>query len=260
LIKRFPSYEYIFNKGLIISSLANFSITTAHKNVTTLKRVNLEGSGLIAGFIRNNDFLDSNLYRFIKLDAEFRQTRRNKTGKKEFAFRAFGGAGYEFASDHLRYNRYMPFFRQYFAGGSNSMRAWGLRRLGPGSTTESIKSVPDRFGDIQLEANAEYRFFLADMGGVKINSALFTDMGNVWFLRKNENFPGGEFRPSKLWKDVGIGVGTGVRLDFGFFLVRVDYAYKAKDPNPEDPTKRNMWFYNWKPHKGQLQLGVNYPF
>ncbi|HVG16833.1 MAG TPA: BamA/TamA family outer membrane protein [Chitinophagaceae bacterium] len=260
LIKRFPSYEYIFNKGLIISSIANFSITSTNGNIKTLKRVNLEGSGFLAGFIKNNDFLDSNLYRFLKLDAEFRQARRNRTGKKEFAWRAFAGVGYEFASNHLRYDRYMPFFRQYYGGGPNSMRAWGLRRLGPGSTMLSSKEVPDRFGDIQLEANAEYRFFLADLNGVKINSALFTDVGNVWFLRKNENFPGGEFRPSKLWNDLGIGLGTGLRIDFGFFLVRVDYAYKVKDPSPDNSASQNKWFYDWKPLDGQLQLGVNYPF
>jgi outer membrane protein assembly factor BamA len=200
------------------------------------------------------------LYRFLKLDAEFRQSRRNKTGKKEFAWRAFAGIGYEFASDHLRYDRYMPFFRQYYGGGPNSMRAWGLRRLGPGSTILSSKEVPDRFGDIQLEANAEYRFFLADLNGVKLNSALFTDMGNVWFLRKNESFIGGEFRPGKLWNDLAIGLGTGLRVDFGFFLVRVDYAYKVKDPSPDNAGFQNKWFYNWGPLDGQLQLGVNYPF
>jgi len=260
LIKKFPSYEYIFNKGLIISSIANFSTTSSHKNVTSLKRVNLEGSGLVAGFIKNNDFLDSNLYRFLKLDAEFRQTRRNRTGKKEFAWRAFAGVGYEFASNHLRYDRYMPFFRQYYGGGPNSMRAWGLRKLGPGSTILSNKEVPDRFGDIQLEANAEYRFFLADLNGIKINSALFTDIGNVWFLRKNESFKGGEFRLGKLWNDLGIGLGTGLRIDFGFFLVRVDYAYKLKDPSPDNISFQNKWFYDWRPLNGQLQLGINYPF
>jgi hypothetical protein len=63
-----------------------------------------------------------------------------------------------------------------------------------------------------------------------------------------------------LWKDLAIGAGTGLRVDFGFFLVRLDYAYKVKDPSPETLQAQNKWFYNWKPLNGQLQLGVNYPF
>jgi outer membrane protein assembly factor BamA len=157
----------------------------------------------------------------------------------------------------------MPFFRQYFAGGPNSMRAWGLRRLGPGSSVLSFarEQIPDRFGDIQLEANAEYRFFLADLNGIKINSALFTDIGNVWFLRKNENFPDGNFQLNRLGKDIAIGMGTGLRVDFGLFLIRVDYALKVKNPSPENIEEQNKWFYDWKKlTNGQLQLGVNLPF
>ena len=144
------------------------------------------------------------------------------------------------------------------------MRAWALRKLGPGSTIKSFDRTvaPDRFGDIQIELNAEYRFFLADMNGVTINSALYTDIGNVWFLRKNPDFPNGEFALNKLWKDIAIGVGTGLRVDFGLFLIRLDYAYKVKDPSPDEAHAafQNKWFYDWKLLNGQFQLGVNYPF
>jgi outer membrane protein assembly factor BamA len=142
------------------------------------------------------------------------------------------------------------------------MRAWPLRKLGPGSNIQSFERTvaPERFGDIQLEMNAEYRFFLFDIGGVLINSALYTDIGNIWFLRQAPGFPGGEFKFRKLWKDLAIGAGTGLRVDFGFFLVRLDYAYKVKDPSPETLDVQNKWFYNWRPFNGQLQLGVNYPF
>ena len=95
-----------------------------------------------------------------------------------------------------------------------------------------------------------------------MNSALFTDIGNIWFLRENKDFPDGEFRFSKLWKDLAIGVGTGLRVDFGFLNIRLDYAYKAKDPSPglNDAAGQNKWFYKWKPGGGRFQLGVNYPF
>jgi outer membrane protein insertion porin family len=259
LIDSNKSYSYIFNDGLVTSSIFSYTQTNARKNVTNIMRFNLEPSGLILGAFRNKT-LDSNLFRFIKVDAEFRQT--HKIGRNEFAWRAFAGVGYELPSKHNRNDTSLPFFKQYYAGGANSMRAWALRKLGPGSTTQSYSRniAPERFGDIQLEMNAEYRFFITDIGGVLLNSAIFTDMGNVWFLRKAPGFPGGEFKFGKLWKDLAIGAGTGLRIDFGFFLVRLDYAYKLKDPSPEIPEAQNKWFYNWGLLNGQLQLGVNYPF
>jgi hypothetical protein len=100
------------------------------------------------------------------------------------------------------------------------MRAWQLRRLGPGSSKKSFEQTvaPERFGDIQLELNAEYRFFLADISGVVINSVFFTDIGNIWFLRENPDFDNGHFELNRLGKDLAIGAGTGLRVDFGPFL------------------------------------------
>lgn len=261
LITNNKSYSYIFNDGIVVSSIFSYTQTNAWKNVTNITRFNVEPSGLLLGTFKNK-MLDSSLFRFVKVDAEFRQT--HKMGRNEFAWRAFAGVGYELPSTHNRNDTSLPFFKQYFAGGANSMRAWALRKLGPGSNIQSFDRTiaPERFGDIQLEMNAEYRFFLFEVGGVPINSALFTDIGNVWFLRKAPGFPDGEFKFQKLWKDLAIGAGTGLRVDFGFFLVRLDYAYKVKDPSPSSltPQAQNKWFYDWAPFNGQLQLGVNYPF
>lgn len=260
LIANNASYKYIFNNGLITSTIASYTISYPKKNKTSQLRFNGEVSGFLLGALKSK-FLDSNLYRFRKFDAEYRQTI--KIRRSAFAWRVFVGAG--FSSPRSRedsINFYLPFFRQYYAGGANSMRAWGLRKLGPGSTIKSFGRTlaPDRFGDFQMETNAEYRFFIADINGVTLNSALFTDIGNVWFRRFNPDFPGGEFKFNKLWKDIAIGLGTGLRLDFGFLNIRVDYAYKVKDPSPDRIDKQNVWFYQWQFNNGQFQLGVNYPF
>ncbi len=262
LIDLNPSLKNIFNDGLVISTIYKY-VMTGGKKGTNIFRTNLEESGLVTGMIRNN-FLDSQLYRFVKIDAEF--SRSIKFTKKEFAFRFFGGVGYELESTkHPDKQRYLPFFKQFFAGGPNSMRAWGLRRLGPGSAVKPFNEAPDRFGDIQLEANAEYRFPLFNFRGIQFNSALFVDAGNVWFLRENPDFPNGHFNINRLWNDIAVGVGTGLRVDFNFFLVRVDYGFKAKDPSPapENIASQNKWFYNFGWNKllgGQVQLGINYPF
>jgi len=262
LIERNRSYEYIFNDGLILSTIVNFSIAggSSRKNVTNRQSYSLEISGLGPTNAFRSRFLDSNLYRFAKFDFEFRETKRIR--RSALAWRAFVGVGYEFPSNFNRNSQYLPFFRQYYGGGPNSMRAWGVRRLGPGSTVRGfgLTEAPDRFGDMRIEVNGEYRFFIADIYGFIVNGALFTDIGNVWFLRKNEDFPNGEFNPSRLWKDIAIGAGTGMRIDFGFLKLRLDYAYKVKDPSPDTLEAQNKWFYKWELLGGQFQLGIDYPF
>ncbi len=201
------------------------------------------------------------VYRFLRFDADYRRTY--KVRRTNHAFRVFTGLGVSLPyskDDTIR--KFMPFFKSYYAGGANSMRAWSLRKLGPGSTVKSFERnvAPDRLGDIQLEFNYEYRFYVATIRGVVLNSALFTDVGNIWTLREDENFPGGKFEFNKLWHDLAVGAGTGLRVDFGFFLIRLDYAYKIKDPSPADPAKQNKFFPDKGLLNGALQLGVTYPF
>jgi outer membrane protein assembly factor BamA len=261
LIAKNASYKYIFNTGLVVSVIANYSLANSTANTTSLASFSGELSPLPSSKKDNKVF--QNVYRFFRADAEYRRTR--KLFRNAFAWRVFGGLGFSMPSSRLdSFNRYLPFFRQYFAGGPNSMRAWAIRRLGPGSSIRSFgrTDAPDRFGDIRLEANAEYRIFLANYKGIGINTALFTDVGNVWFLRKNPDFPEGEFPTTfgKLWKDLAIGAGTGLRVDFGFLKVRIDYAYKVKNPTPAELDAQNRWFYGWSLLGGQVQLGIDYPF
>ena len=219
----------------------------------------MEMSGFVSGIIQSK-FLDSNLYRFIKLDGEF--TRKIVFNRSALALRLFAGMGYEFAStaDSLKRNN-LPFFKQYFAGGPNSMRAWALRKLGPGSSVKSFDLNPERYGDVQLEANIEFRFPITTISGVKLNGALFTDIGNVWFLKNVAGRDSAEvFKFSRLGKDIAIGMGAGLRVDFSFFVLRFDYSYKAKDPSPANKEAQNKWFYGAKLFNGQFQLGISYPF
>lgn len=145
------------------------------------------------------------------------------------------------------------------------MRAWGLRRLGPGSLVKGFTDstgIPERYGDIQLEANIEYRFPIKNISGVQVNGAVFTDIGNVWLLKKQAGPPEEIFNFGRLGKDIAVGAGVGLRIDFNFFILRFDYSYKVKDPSPstEDAAVQNKWF-GYKFFKGdQFQLGVRYPF
>jgi outer membrane protein insertion porin family len=260
-----PGLRNIFNDGLVVSLVGSFTINgVAKKHINTFK-ANLEESGLMTSLIKS-DFITKNLYRFIKPDVEFKRVM--KVGTNDFVARIFAGVGIPIKIDtgnHQFRSQYLPFFKAYSAGGPNSMRGWGLRRLGPGHTLNYVNEFPDRFGDIQFETNLEYRFFLFKLFGYKFNSALFTDIGNVWFLTRNPDFDGGEFTFSNFLKDLGIDVGTGLRLDLGFFLIRLDYALKVHNPTPEPVNQeaQNHYFYKWNGRYligGVLQFGVTYPF
>jgi outer membrane protein assembly factor BamA len=261
LIAKNPSLRYIFNEGLVISMADNFTAIRDRPKTTDILRVNFEESGLISGLIKTNLF--DSIYRFIKMDADV--GRKFKFKKSELVLRLFGGVGFELQSPSDNKSKYLPFFKQYFAGGPSSMRGWGLRRLGPGSTIKYLSDDPLRSGDVQLEANAEYRFFVGNVSGVKVNSALFTDIGNIWYRRPNPDYIGGDFQFNKFYKDLAVDIGTGIRLDFNYFILRLDYAVKARDPSPDpgNAASQGKWFYGWTPGSllnGIFQLGVNYPF
>ena len=263
-----PSLKNVFTDGFIASVSAGMSVTGGrNKNVNNF-RINFEESGILTGLIKGSDFLDTNLYRFIKIDADF--ARKVVLGRSALVLHAFTGVGYEFGSTANKNKRNsLPLFRQYFAGGPNSMRAWALRKLGRGSSIKSFGidtlGLPDRYGDVQLEANVEYRFPISVISGVKVDGALFTDIGNVWLLKKDAGDPDEIFNFGRLGTDLAVGAGAGIRIDFNFFVVRLDISHKVKDPSP-DKTKaylQNKWFgYVQKDFfRGtQLQLGISYPF
>lgn len=257
-----PSLRNIFTDGFISSFMASMTLNGGNKKNVNVFKANLEHSGLLLGMIRNK-FFDTNLYRFIKLDADF--ARKIVIGRSALALRAFAGMGYELGSTvNPRKKNNLPFFKQYFAGGPNSMRAWGLRKLGPGSTIKDFGTtgIPDRYGDVQLEANVEWRFPIYNFSGVMLNGALFTDIGNIWYLKKDAGLPEEVINLGRLGNDLGVGVGVGLRVDFNYFVIRLDYSYKAKDPSPSvaNAALQNKWFAYKLLRGDQFQLGINYPF
>ena len=251
-----PTLKNVFpENGLVLSTQMGFSVRGGKGNASQIFRMNFEESGLIASLIDIEPF--DSLFKFIKIDAEF--IRNMQFGKNNLVVRAYVGAGLALTTRERPNNPQLPFFKQFTAGGPYSMRAWGIRLLGPGSSLKTRQEAPIRFGDFQFETNAEYRFPLTRLFGYKVASCLFTDIGNVWFLRENADFPNGNLTASSFLKDLAVGVGSGLRFDFEFIKVRLDYGLKVKNPNPVDGTGQNVWFYNF-PKNGIVQIGINYPF
>ena len=234
LIKNNPFLALSFNTGNVIGQTFTYSQTgvssrNSHRSYSF--RIGIEESGLLTGLFKD---LENNIYRYGKVEVEYKSS--NKSPKSELAYKLFGGFGFNYSNSNAIGN-VLPFFKQFFVGGPNSMRAWGLRQLGQGSSLlydTSHLSFKDRFGDIRLEANFEYRFALYNGSFLKIGSAVFSDIGNVWNYKSNPDNPNSEFSIPNIGKDIAIDIGTGLRFDFGsYFLLRVDVAYKIKDPARE---------------------------
>lgn len=168
--------------------------------------------------------------------------------------------GTAFPLDNLKV---LPFESSFIAGGASDVRAWRNRELGPGGLDSDIKQDLDQFGDAKLEMNLEYRFDIYKW----VKGAFFADAGNIWLVKEDLNRPDTHFELNRFYKELGVGTGFGLRLDFNFFVIRSDFAIKVYDPSqpeydPENPQDGNQ---RWRVPKWQFQqlivnLGIGYPF
>jgi outer membrane protein assembly factor BamA len=262
LFTSIPNLRFSFNNGLVVSQFLVYKTYQNRKNKSNSLKIGLEESGALAGLFKYID-TESGLYRYIKMDIDYRHLIR--FDKSAWGFRAYGGLGIPYGRQRNgTIEPSLPFFKSFVAGGPNSMRGWQVRRLGLGSSNyfDTLNSGGfDRFGDIQLEGNVEYRFNLFTIKSMKVKSALFADIGNIWYRSNPSNNPALEnaaFKFSRLYKDLAVDGGTGLRFDFEYFLIRFDWAYKLKNPVYADID--DGWFHNVTLGSGQFQLGINYPF
>lgn len=157
----------------------------------------------------------------------------------------------------------VPFEKRYFAGGSNSVRGWTARSLGPGGYrgNGSMIDFNNQSGDIRLNLNMEYRAKVWSM----IELAAFVDAGNIWTLYDYESQPNGQFRWSEFYKQIALAYGVGLRLDFSIFVFRIDFGVKLYDPSriygqwagTEWRTVPNG--LNWKDDMS-FHFAIGYPF
>ncbi len=260
ILKKNPSLALAFRTGLVIGEQFIYNDIRQKGNKTNSFRVAAEESGALLGLITELDKGD--LLRFIKGEVDY--THNIDYGKNQLVFHTYAGAGLAYGRQGNGYEQTLPFYKAFFSGGPNSMRAWQVRRLGLGSSkfyNDTTFSALDRFGDVKLEGNIEYRLLLGTLFTVKIRSALYTDIGNIWNWKPidtSAEAAGSDFKLNRFYKEFAVGVGTGLRLDFAYFLIRLDWAYKIRDPQRADYP--NRWFYDMRLFNGQFQLGINYPF
>lgn len=195
---------------------------------------------------------------FVKIDIE--QTYlKTFSPSRAFAFRVNGGLAvpYGITSDAV------PYVKQFFVGGPNSIRAWSIRELGPGGYVDEESAQAGntspfyQTGDIKMELNMEYRF---DLFWV-VEGAVFLDVGNVWTLREDMNRPLSKISKD-FWKQFAVGTGMGFRMDFSYFIMRFDLGYPIRN-NYED-INGSYWKYQsikaLRLDDINFNLAIGYPF
>ncbi|HTN47663.1 MAG TPA: hypothetical protein VL098_15035 [Flavipsychrobacter sp.] len=234
----------------------------------TYAKLGVEEAGLLMSAIDKIAHPNVNYAQYVKFDFDVR--RYINRLKSQVATRIYGGIGIPYGRSAA-----LPYVKQYFSGGPYSIRGWRIRTLGPGTfydpgvdNKEARDTLfIDRTGDIKLEGNAEYRFDIVQLfyGVVKMKGALFVDGGNIWYAKANSDFPGGEFRLNRFYRDLAVSTGAGLRFDLaGFFIFRLDAAFPLKKPYGSN----SGWVTDqidilngyWRRDNVVLNIGIGYPF
>lgn len=264
---RYPYLKRVTEQQLIFGPQYSFTYTN-----TMLPRTNtyyyrgfLDLSGNIAGLVSGANakkgdqktIFDVPFSQYVKTEHDVRFYHKISE-KQTIASRLIAGIAYPYGNSIE-----IPFSRQFFAGGSNSIRAFRARTLGPGSFDPRVgenKIIYDQGGDIKLELNAEYRANLYKF----LNAAVFADAGNVWLVNEDADRPGAKF--SKDWlSEIAVGAGVGLRLDFNILILRLDLAMPIRVPYYE---KNDRWMFDkidfgnssWRKDNLILNIAIGYPF
>ncbi|MBQ6286084.1 MAG: BamA/TamA family outer membrane protein [Bacteroidales bacterium] len=173
-----------------------------------------------------------------------------KNSNHSIAMRVMAGLGHAYGNSVT-----MPFEKQFYSGGANSMRGWQARALGPGKAkADSSFVIPSQTGDVKFEANLEYRFPMF----WKFFGAIFMDVGNVWTMNETEMEGESRFHFSNFSSSVASNWGLGLRVDLNFLILRLDLGIKAYDPSTDTIYRVSDWLAGKDAFA--LHFGVGYPF
>jgi outer membrane protein assembly factor BamA len=267
-IQQDPALEKVIEKQLIFGPTYNYTYTNTmqkrRKNTIYFNgELDLAGNitGLLTGAnIKKNDTIkifDVPFSQYVKVKTDFRHYL--KLGKEsELASRIIVGAGFAYGNSST-----LPTSKQFVVGGTNSIRAFRARSLGPGSYVPEITNssyIPDQSADLKLEFNTEYRAKLFSV----VRGAVFFDAGNIWLLNADPNKPGAEISKDFM-KQLAVGAGVGLRFDLSFLVLRTDLAIPLRNPALPDGQR---WIIDdidfgsraWRKDNLILNIAIGYPF
>jgi outer membrane protein assembly factor BamA len=252
------SYSFTYNEQLIpgkkVQSYVHLNSEIAGNLFSLAKvisggKVSAENPATIAGLVYSQ---------FAKISIDYRGYYNFKNDNK-LAVRLFAGVARTYGNSSV-----LPYSKQFFSGGPNSIRAFQINSLGPGTYFQNTdkNGFLQLGGDVKLEMNSEYRFGIMRY----LKGALFVDAGNVWLLKSNAENIGTPFMFSKFLNEIAVGTGVGLRVDVSFFILRFDLAMPLrKVPMPGDNFR---WVTNeinfgssvWRRENLILNVAIGYPF
>lgn len=222
-------------------------------------------SGNLSGLLIPEDpvtkqkrIFNASISQYIKTQADVRYYWEINP-KTRLANRVIFGFGYPYGN-----SQQLPYIKQFFIGGNNSIRAFRSRSVGPGTyrppNADSLTFFPDQSGDIKLEMNTELRYKFNNI----IEGALFFDAGNIWLYRKDTLQPGGEFNKAFM-KQLAVGTGVGLRFNLTILLLRLDLGMPLREPwLPEGQRwvidQIDFGSKSWRRQNLVLNLAIGYPF
>jgi outer membrane protein assembly factor BamA len=249
------NYEDLFIMKIGFGLSYNNSKNAIRANVETAGNL-LNGIAHITGFKRNDNgqFTLFNIAyaQYVKFDFDYTHLLRFDT-RNMLAMHAGFGIACPYGNSDI-----LPFEKRYFSGGANSVRGWSVRELGPGKFrgTDGRIDFINQTGDMKLDLNLEYRTFLF----WKLNGAVFVDAGNIWTLRNYAEQPGGQFKFDEFYKQIAVAYGLGLRLNFDYFILRMDAGMKAINPAYETTEEHYAIFHPKFSRDFAFHFAVGLPF
>lgn len=260
-----PAFNYTLQKQFLVGTNYNFTFTNQMEDE---KRNNIyflgsfETAGNVWGLFTPKDALNQKsllnvpLAQFIRAEADFRDYYKINPNLK-WANRLNVGYGYAYGNSTS-----LPFVRQFFAGGSNDIRAFAARTLGPGryQVPDSL-AFADQGGDIKIMLNSELRFPIVSV----LQGAAFVDAGNIWLRNEDPARAGSGFQFKNIFNEMAVGTGLGLRVDAKILVVRLDVGFPIRKPYlPEGQRwvidKLDFGSSQWRKENLIFNIGIGYPF
>ncbi|MBN2765277.1 MAG: BamA/TamA family outer membrane protein [Paludibacteraceae bacterium] len=251
------SYSYTYNEQFIQGKSLQFYFNGAAEtagNLFSLAKI-ITGDRPTAD--NPSTMLGSVYSQFVKVSLDGRAYYHLRDNNK-LALRLFAGVAKSYGNSST-----LPYSKQFFSGGPNSIRAFQINSLGPGNYFQNTENVGflQLGGDIKLEMNAEYRFDIYRF----LKGALFLDAGNVWQQASNPSNIGTPFAFNGFMNEIAVGAGFGLRVDVSFFVLRFDLATPLRKPWL---TESNRWVISdinpltsaWRNENMMLNIAIGYPF
>jgi hypothetical protein len=261
------SYEDQFTAGMNYSFIYNEQLLTG-KKVQYFIHATTETAGNLFSLVKSlgghktssdnpSKVLGSIYSQYAKFSLDAR-VFVNFQDKNKIVFRFFAGIAKPYGNSYV-----LPYTKQFFSGGPNSIRAFQINSVGPGTYFQNVdyRGILQLGGDIKLEINSEYRFNIYRF----IKGALFLDAGNVWLQKSNPSDNGSRFSISGFINEVAVGAGVGARIDVSFFILRFDLAMPLRKPWLEE---NHRWVTNqinfansaWRRDNLVFNVAIGYPF